>query len=98
MSIPNFHGLGTYDARRPVVEYDRTPVVVGTARNASTGAGAGWFQAGEGSVHIWRARGVGRPGHVGFVAGSVDALLGDRGRVVRLRGTWSCTIEPDANG
>lgn len=98
ISVPNFHGPGIYDARRPVVEYDRTPVQVVIARNATTGIGSGWFQAGKGSVQVLRARDVGRPGRDGHVAGSVNVLLGDRGKVVRLRGTWSCTIDAEANG
>ena len=98
IAIPNFHGVGIYDARRPVVEYDRTPVQVGIARNAATGAGGQAFQAGKGSIRVLSARDVGRAGHVGHVTGTVHAVLGDRGKVVRLRGRWSCTIAPEANG
>lgn len=98
ISIPNFHGPGIYDARRPVVEYDRTPVQVGIARNAATGAGAWPFQDGKGTIHVLTARDVGRAGHPGHVTGTVHVVLGDRGKVVRLRGRWSCTIAPEANG
>jgi hypothetical protein len=98
ISVPNFHGPGIYDARRPVVEYDRTPVQVGIARNATTGAGSWSFQAEKGTIHVLSAQDVGRAGHVGHVTGTVHAVLGDHGKVVRLRGRWSCTIAPEANG
>lgn len=82
-----FHWMGDYDATRPRVEYGRTPLRIGTARNGATGVGSFW-PAKSGTVRIRVTRYFGR--RLEAASGTINAVVAYKGRSVRVRGTWRC--------
>lgn len=93
IELSRFHGPGVYSATRPRVQYGFAPVQIRTAKNATTGVGAAW-SARRGSVRVVSARNIGKADREGSATGSVNATATYRGKPVRLRGTWRCTIPP----
>ena len=97
--VRHYHGLGRYAATAPGFSH-RTAVLVTTAKNGTSGVGTGFYVATEGSLHVARAKNVGRRGHWASLGGTVQARLHlQRGSGhLRLSGTWQCRIEPIENG
>jgi hypothetical protein len=97
--IPRYRGRQRYDATARAA-YGRTAVQVVTGRNATTGIARAFYIPTSGNVTVLRARNVGRRGHTASVSGTVHAKLRLEGgtRRLRLDGSWSCRIPPEANG
>jgi hypothetical protein len=92
--------VGTYDAIYPLDQYGRTALDAVVSSSENSGAGSFW-RAVSGRVIVSRTEHLGESGAYGFASGTLEGDLVNQisgGSPIHVSGTWSCVINPEANG